>query len=145
MQFHDKLFQLRRKEGLTQAELAEALNVSRQAVSKWEMGTAIPDVANMLGLSKIFSVSIDYLVSDEMSSDMDAPAVKATAAVFKLNYQYVLKRVIAAVSIIAVAAILGVTTHTASTMLAAGICACIMYLIYCLVKLLLIFFSNKKH
>ena len=43
MKFHDRLFQLRKKEGLTQAELAEKLNVSRQAISKWEMGTATPD------------------------------------------------------------------------------------------------------
>ena len=40
MRFQDKLFQLRKKSGMTQAELAEALNVSRQAVSKWEMGVS---------------------------------------------------------------------------------------------------------
>ena len=51
MQFRDKLFQLRKRDGMTQAELAEAINVSRQAISKWEMGTAVPDVSNMLALS----------------------------------------------------------------------------------------------
>lgn len=40
MQFRDKLFQLRKKSGMTQTELAEALNVSRQAISKWEMGVS---------------------------------------------------------------------------------------------------------
>ena len=82
MQFRDKLFQLRKKSGLTQAELAEKVNVSRQAISKWEMGTAVPDVQNMLALSRLFNVTVDYLVNDEMQSESDSPVIRATAAVF---------------------------------------------------------------
>ncbi len=79
MQFQDKLFLLRKRQGMTQAELSEAINVSRQAISKWEMGTAVPDVSNMLALSKVFHVSVDYLVNDEMENESDAPVVRATA------------------------------------------------------------------
>lgn len=71
MQFRDKLFKMRKKSGMTQAELAEILNVSRQAISKWEMGTAVPDVTNMMSLSKLFNVSVDYLVNDELETEED--------------------------------------------------------------------------
>ncbi|MGN0466742.1 MAG: helix-turn-helix domain-containing protein [Lachnospiraceae bacterium] len=85
MQFRDKLFQLRKKSGMTQAELAEALNVSRQAISKWEMGTTAPDINNILSISKIFRVSIDYLLNDELDIEEDLPLIKATSNVTKIN------------------------------------------------------------
>lgn len=144
MQFNDKLLQLRKKAGLTQAELAEAVNVSRQAVSKWEMGTAVPDVENMLSLSKLFSVSVDYLVNDAMESELDAPVVKATAAIYKVSFQYILVRVIVAISIISVVAIVGVVTNSfASMMISLSVIGAIL-LIYFVVKLLVIFLSNRK-
>lgn len=66
MELKKKLSQLRKEQGLTQLELAEALNVSRQAVSRWEVGTAVPSLDNLVGLSEVYSVSLDYLVHDEM-------------------------------------------------------------------------------
>ena len=51
---------------MTQSELAEALHVSRQSISKWEMGTAMPDMVNIIAISKIFLVSIDYLIHDDI-------------------------------------------------------------------------------
>ncbi len=52
MKFADKILGLRKQHGMSQEELAGKLNVSRQAISRWEMGTAQPDVSNILQLSK---------------------------------------------------------------------------------------------
>jgi len=76
MTFAEKLVQLRKREGYTQEELAEKLEVSRQAISRWEMGTAVPDSSNLLQISKLFKVSADYLLHDEYESDEDLPKVK---------------------------------------------------------------------
>ena len=59
MVMQEKLVQLRKEKGLTQIELAEALNVSRQAVSKWESGGALPATENLIFLSKLYGVTID--------------------------------------------------------------------------------------
>lgn len=64
MQFQEKLQKLRKDVGMTQLELAEKLMVSRQAISKWETGSAIPDLENMVAICKLFDVSLDYLVRD---------------------------------------------------------------------------------
>lgn len=66
MTFNEKLLSLRKKAGLSQEDLAEKLDVSRQAVSRWETGETLPDAKNLLELSSIFETSIDYLLRDEM-------------------------------------------------------------------------------
>lgn len=76
MTFAEKLVQLRKKEGYTQEELADRLEVSRQAISRWEIGTAVPDSSNLLRISKLFQVSADYLLNDDYESDDDLPKVK---------------------------------------------------------------------
>ena len=69
MTFAEKLYRLRRKSGLSQEELAEKLQISRQAVSRWEMGSTLPDAKNLLQLSDLFAVSVDYLLRDEMEEE----------------------------------------------------------------------------
>lgn len=64
MKLDEKLARLRKEKGLTQLELAEAVKVSRQAVSKWEAGGAIPTTENLKGLSELLEVPIDYLLND---------------------------------------------------------------------------------
>ena len=64
MTFSEKLIRLRRREGLSQEALAEALGVSRQAVSRWEQGTALPDSAKLLPCARQFGVSVDRLLDD---------------------------------------------------------------------------------
>lgn len=76
MKFSEKLFQLRKKAGMSQEDLAEQLGVSRQAISRWEMGTAMPDAPNLLRISVLFGVSADYLLHDDYQSDNDIPKVK---------------------------------------------------------------------
>lgn len=62
--FSEKLISLRRSKGLSQEQLAQALGVSRQSVSKWESGGAMPELGKLLGLSDLFGVSVDSLVRD---------------------------------------------------------------------------------
>lgn len=65
MEFYEKLQELRKSKGLTQEELAEALYVSRTAVSKWESGRGYPSIDSLKEISSYFSVSIDELLSGE--------------------------------------------------------------------------------
>lgn len=65
MEFHEKLQELRKSRGLTQEELAEALFVSRTAISKWESGRGYPSIDSLKEISRYFSVSIDDLLSGE--------------------------------------------------------------------------------
>lgn len=76
MTFGEKLQKLRQKAGMSQDALAERLDVSRQAVSRWELGEVVPDTANVLGVSRIFGVSTDYLLLDECDGEGDTPAAK---------------------------------------------------------------------
>ena len=76
MKCSEKIVQLRKQHGLSQENLAEKLSVSRQAVSRWEMGTAMPDASNILQLSKLFDVTTDYLLNDDYESDEDLPKVR---------------------------------------------------------------------
>lgn len=65
MEFHEKLQELRKGRGLTQEELAEALFVSRTAISKWESGRGYPSIDSLKEIASYFSVSIDDLLSGE--------------------------------------------------------------------------------
>ena len=65
----DKLIRLRKRMGMTQEELAEKMNVSRQAVSKWEAAQTTPDLERILQLSKLFGVTTDYLLKDEIEDE----------------------------------------------------------------------------
>ncbi len=64
MTLSEKLYELRKSKDLTQDEVAEALGVSRQAVSKWEMGTGTPTVENLVSISKFYGVTLDSLVKN---------------------------------------------------------------------------------
>ena len=65
MEFNEKLQELRKKKGLTQEELAEALYVSRTAISKWESGRGYPSIDSLKEIAKYFSVTIDELLSSD--------------------------------------------------------------------------------
>ncbi len=66
MKLSEKLLELRKDNKMSQEKLAETLNVSRQAISKWESEQNYPDIENLIRLSQIFNVTIDELVKDEM-------------------------------------------------------------------------------
>lgn len=77
MELYEKLYELRRASGMSQEELAEKLGVSRQAVSKWESGATQPELQKLIELSKLYSVSVDELLSLEHAK---APQDTAPAA-----------------------------------------------------------------
>lgn len=66
MTLSEKLYALRKKRGLSQEQLAEQLNVSRQAISKWESGLSTPESEKLLLISNYFQVSLDYLLKEEV-------------------------------------------------------------------------------
>lgn len=65
MTLGQKLKEIRKKFGLSQEQLAEIMNVSRQAITKWENDRGTPDVSNLQELSKIFGITVDYLLNNE--------------------------------------------------------------------------------
>ncbi|MBQ8624215.1 MAG: helix-turn-helix transcriptional regulator [Oscillospiraceae bacterium] len=77
MKLPDKIIKHRKANGWSQEDFAEKLNVSRQAISRWENGTALPDAQNILQISKLFHVTTDYLLNDDYESDSDIPAVQS--------------------------------------------------------------------
>ena len=66
MIFADKLLLLRKQKGLSQEQLAEMLEVSRQSISKWESQQALPEASKIISISNIFDVSIDQLLKDDL-------------------------------------------------------------------------------
>ncbi len=77
MEFHDKLYQLRKQKGLSQEELANRLNVSRQTVSKWELGDSTPDMEKLTAISNLFVISLDELVMDKIPMETGKSADKS--------------------------------------------------------------------
>ena len=71
MLFNEKLKKLRKEEGLTQEQLAEKLNVSRQAITKWETGEGVPDIENIKQISNLFNVTIDELLKEEKNINIE--------------------------------------------------------------------------
>nr|WP_216683050.1 helix-turn-helix transcriptional regulator [Enterococcus innesii] len=75
MEFHRVLKEKRKEFGLTQEELAEKLQVSRSAISNWEIGRNYPDIQTLISLAKTFNVSLDYLLNEDLeiakSLDLD--------------------------------------------------------------------------
>jgi transcriptional regulator with XRE-family HTH domain len=86
MAIGEKIQQLRKMNNLSQEQLAEKLAVSRQSISKWELGESTPDTEKIILLSRIFQVSTDYLLHDDINSDMEIPAVKTNSELLKKQY-----------------------------------------------------------
>lgn len=77
MKLPEKIVTLRKGRGLSQEALAEQLGVSRQAVSRWEQGSAQPDAGNLFQLSRLFQVSADYLLDDALDQPPQSAASPA--------------------------------------------------------------------
>ena len=75
----DKIITLRKKAGWSQDELAQQLNVSRQSVSKWEGAQSMPDMERIVQLSRLFGVTTDYLLKDELEAEEYSPADNESA------------------------------------------------------------------
>ncbi len=88
----DKITALRKKAGWSQEELAEQLGVTRQSVSKWEGAQSVPDMDKVVQMSRLFGVTTDFLLKDELSEEEDytrenkakSPVIGAVMLVVKL-------------------------------------------------------------
>ena len=78
MKLSEKILDLRKQRGMSQEDLAERLGISRQAISRWESGTVLPDSANVLQLSKLFGVTTDYLLNDDYVDDKKPTEVQVS-------------------------------------------------------------------
>ena len=76
MKFNEKLIELRRKEGLSQEELGYKLNVTRQTVSKWELGQTTPEMDKLVEMSKIFNISVDELINESNVTTNENPIIE---------------------------------------------------------------------
>ena len=81
MEFNNKLYELRKQKGFSQEELANRLNVSRQTVSKWEVGESAPDMEKLVAISDLFEVSLDELVMDKKPEKAE-PSVQVVKSEF---------------------------------------------------------------
>ena len=64
MKLSDKIVRLRKSNGMSQEELADKLGVSRQAISRWEMGTSDPSTSNLFALAKLYGISVEELLKE---------------------------------------------------------------------------------
>lgn len=76
MNLGEKIYQLRSQKGLSQGNLADMLEVSRQSISKWENNTAVPELDKLIKLSEIFEISLDELVKEEKTIERNKEIVK---------------------------------------------------------------------
>ena len=89
MTFSEKLQELRKNNGLSQEDLAEKCNVSRQAVSKWELGQGYPEMEKLIKLCDLFEVNLDYLVRDKKLENKNINQFKSDSSYASLLGKYV--------------------------------------------------------
>lgn len=76
MRFNERLIKLRKKEGLSQEELGHKLNVTRQTVSKWELGQTTPEMDKLVEISKIFNITVDELINESEVENNQNPLME---------------------------------------------------------------------
>ncbi len=89
MNFSDKVRKLRIQNNLSQEELSEKLDVSRQTISKWEAGNTFPEIEKLISMSDFFQVSIDYLLRDNImnvnfSEDLDRMVIQFLGSSYEM-------------------------------------------------------------
>ena len=109
MTFGEKILMLRKARGMNQEQLAEALGVSRQAVSKWELNEAVPDVGRVVMLSELFGVTTDYLLKSGHSETTDMrtsePVAPNTPADSDRKWLGVAVTIVSALSLLVICAV----------------------------------------
>ena len=90
MEFNNKLYELRKQKGFSQEELANRLNVSRQTVSKWEVGDSTPDMEKLVAMSDLFGISLDELVLDKSPEPAPVEQVPVKSELYSDIKKYVL-------------------------------------------------------
>ena len=116
MEFRERLYQLRRQAGLSQEELANIMDVSRQAVQKWESGASKPDMDNLTALADYFNVTLDYLIRGS-----ENVPVQNVQVVYPWGYEYKSARTLFGLPLVHINA--GYGLRWARGILAIGNCA----------------------
>ena len=81
MKLEEKLITLRKAKGLSQLKLAEMMNVSRQAISRWEVGSAVPSTDNLKFLGRLYDVPLEYLLHDDAPDPKEIATIDVTSKV----------------------------------------------------------------
>ena len=114
MKFNEKLIELRKKEGLSQEELGYKLNVTRQTVSKWELGQTTPEMDKLVEMSKIFNISIDELINESETSTNVNPIIEDEPINKQNTKEKNTKRILIAVLVVVLIIIVGNTISSIS-------------------------------
>ncbi len=85
MNFSERLKEIRKKEGISQEQLAEKIGVSRQAITKWETGKGLPDVENMMIIAEIFKTTIDELLTDSVTKENPKTIVYTSETIYDID------------------------------------------------------------
>ncbi|MBD5541137.1 MAG: helix-turn-helix transcriptional regulator [Lachnospiraceae bacterium] len=85
MNFSEKLKEIRKKEGISQEQLAEKIGVTRQAITKWETGKGLPDVENMVIIAEIFKTTIDELLMDSVKKAVPETFVYTSETIYDID------------------------------------------------------------
>ena len=85
MNFSEKLKEIRKKEGISQEQLAERIGVTRQAITKWETGKGLPDVENMVIIAEIFKTTIDELLMDSVTKETPKTFVYTSETIYDID------------------------------------------------------------
>ena len=85
MNFSNKLKEIRKKEGISQEQLAEKIGVTRQAITKWETGKGLPDVENMVIIAEIFKTTIDELLMDSVTKKTPETSVYTSETIYDID------------------------------------------------------------
>ena len=134
MNLGEKIHQLRKQSGMSQEELAAKITVSRQAISKWELGESIPDTENVVQLSKLFNVSTDFLLNDDVESDMDIPVVRENSERLKRKYYLQLLYVVMGLALVFLV-VIGVMLHSVIPFFSVGIFVVVFGITLLIVKI----------
>ena len=156
----DKIIHLRKKAGWSQEELASQLNVTRQSVSKWESAQSVPDMDKVLQMSRLFGVTTDFLLKDELEeeefaeSTMDAPlrrvSLEQASAYLALRRAAAPKMALATflcivspIALLLLSAMSGVSRFGISENAAAGIGLCVLLVLVAIAVALFISCGTK--
>ncbi|MBQ2835505.1 MAG: helix-turn-helix transcriptional regulator [Clostridia bacterium] len=115
MKFNEKLIELRKKAGLSQEELGYKLDVTRQTVSKWELGETTPEMAKLVEMSKIFNITVDELTNDSEITTNVNPIIEDKPIQDKNPKD---KKVLIIIVTVLIVVILGIVGKVATTFIA---------------------------
>lgn len=138
MTLGEKLCTLRKKNGMSQEALAARVNVSRQAISKWELGEAKPDTENILRLSELFGVSTDYLLKEDITKESTTPPPASAPKRSPLfTRRQILVRALIVIAVFAAILIVGIALHATTTATSLIVILCVIIAIYLITKTVL--------